>query len=125
MLLFRLLLQDISDCFCFNYFKRVTRCLRVACRKSGFEDCKRLIDCGHGSDYGSLVGNPTWNEWIQNVNSTACFNEDGFPYGIHAKVVHLTFEDRILTRYLYSFFWGFQVLIFYRSTFSAKLFFII
>ncbi|PWA98503.1 cyclic nucleotide-binding transporter 1 [Artemisia annua] len=101
-------LQDISDCFCFNCFKRVTQCLRVACRKSGFEDCKRLIDCGHGSDYGSLVRNPTWNDWIQNVNSTACFNEDGFPYGIHAKVVHLTFEDRILTRYLYSFFWGFQ-----------------
>ncbi|GJW41995.1 zinc finger, CCHC-type containing protein [Tanacetum coccineum] len=86
----------------------VTQCLRVACRKSGFEDCKRLIDCGHGSDYGSLVGNPTWNDWIQNLNSTACFREDGFPYGIHAKVVHLTFEDMILTRYLYSFFWGFQ-----------------
>ncbi|PON80560.1 Ion transport domain containing protein [Parasponia andersonii] len=46
--------------------------------------------------------------WKENVNSTACFTEQGFAYGIYNKAMTLTTEKNIITRYVYSLFWGFQ-----------------
>lgn len=90
--------------------KRVNQCLRNSCHNSGFENCKKFIDCGHGNDLVSFKGDPKRNDWIKHVNATACFSEDGFSYGIYVKAVNLTAMDSIVTRYVYSFFWGFQVL---------------
>ena len=90
--------------------KRVNQCLRNACHNSGFENCKKFIDCGHGNELGSLKGDLKRNDWMKHVNSTACFTEDGFSYGIYVKAVNLTAKNSIVTRYVYSFFWGFQVL---------------
>ncbi|KAI7756344.1 hypothetical protein M8C21_020139 [Ambrosia artemisiifolia] len=67
-----------------------------------------LLDCGHRNDFGSFKADPMWNNWKQYVNSSACFDEDGFPYGIYVKVANLAAENSIITRYIYSFFWGFQ-----------------
>ncbi|GJW63896.1 RNA-directed DNA polymerase, eukaryota [Tanacetum coccineum] len=59
-----------------------------------FENCKKLIDCGHGSEFGSLAENPEWNKWKENNNSAACFIKDGdFHYGIYAEAVNFTAEN--------------------------------
>ncbi|KAI3724114.1 hypothetical protein L2E82_35880 [Cichorium intybus] len=88
--------------------QRVNQCLRDACRNSGIENCVKFIDCGHGNDTRIFEGYNKWKDWKENVNSTACFTENGFPYGIYVKAVNLTAENSIITRYVYSFFWGFQ-----------------
>ncbi|KAJ0467021.1 putative cyclic nucleotide-binding domain, Ion transport domain, rmlC-like jelly roll [Helianthus annuus] len=93
----------VGSCWYLFGLQRVNQCLRDACHNSEFRNCKELIDCGHGVDLGSTQSN-----WKQNVNASACFEEDGFPYGIYVKAVNLTAENSIITRYIYSFFWGFQ-----------------
>ncbi|KAD7477307.1 hypothetical protein R6Q59_007130 [Mikania micrantha] len=98
----------VGSCWYLLGLQRVNQCLRDACHKSGFRSCKNLIDCGHGRDFGSFEGDQISKDWKQNVNASACFNEDGFPYGIYVKAVNLTAESSIITRYIYSFFWGFQ-----------------
>lgn len=47
-----------------------------------------------------------------NVNASYCFQEDDFYYGIYRSAVNLTTQDRVVTRYMYSLFWGFQVISF-------------
>ncbi|KAL8245913.1 hypothetical protein R6Q59_007129 [Mikania micrantha] len=98
----------VGSCWYLLGLQRVNQCLRNACRKSGLEKCKKLIDCGHGGDFGTAERNQTMKDWRQNVNASACFDENGFPYGIYVKAVNLTTEGSIITRYIYSFFWGFQ-----------------
>ncbi|PWA82825.1 hypothetical protein CTI12_AA041140 [Artemisia annua] len=98
----------VGACWYLFGLQRVNQCLRRACHNSGFENCKKFIDCGHGNDFGSFEGDPKRNDWTKHVNATACFSEDGFSYGIYIKAVNLTATDSIVTRYVYSFFWGFQ-----------------
>ncbi|CAL5442540.1 unnamed protein product [Camellia sinensis] len=86
---------------------RVNQCLRNACRDSGMKSCTKFIDCGHGNNIGSFKSDATWTNWTNNDNATACFN-GGFSYGIYVQAVNLTTEQSIITRYIYSFFWGFQ-----------------
>ncbi|KAL8202024.1 hypothetical protein R6Q57_011171 [Mikania cordata] len=95
----------VGSCWYLLGLQRVNQCLRDACHGSGFKSCKNLIDCGHGGDFR---GDQILKDWRQNVNASACFDEDGFPYGIYVKAVNLTAESSIITRYIYSFFWGFQ-----------------
>ncbi|KAL4578819.1 hypothetical protein LXL04_014950 [Taraxacum kok-saghyz] len=87
---------------------RVNRCFRDVCRNSTIADCRRFIDCGRGTDYGGFEGNPEWNVWKQDENSSACFTGDGFNYGIYMTAVNLTTENSFITRYVYSSFWGLQ-----------------
>ncbi|EXB62298.1 hypothetical protein L484_022186 [Morus notabilis] len=88
--------------------QRVNQCLREACHNSGIEFCMRFIDCGDGSATKNFLNDPTWDGWKNNVNSSACFTEEGFPYGIYNRAVNLTTQNSIITRYVYSLFWGFQ-----------------
>ncbi|MFQ6632711.1 hypothetical protein Gotur_010466 [Gossypium turneri] len=84
--------------------QRVNQCLRNACGNSNIRNCKEFIDCGSGPS-------PNRNElqiWTNNSNVSACFTEDGFSYGIYVPTVNLTTEPSIVTRYVYSLFWGFQ-----------------
>ncbi|TKY44876.1 cyclic nucleotide-gated ion channel 20 [Spatholobus suberectus] len=88
-----------------HQFKRVNQCLRDACAKAHFGDeCTKFIDCGHGlAEKYNVI-------WTNNSNANACFTEDGFPYGIYLKAVNLTADHNVITRYVYSSFWGFQSL---------------
>ncbi|KAK1406402.1 hypothetical protein QVD17_41699 [Tagetes erecta] len=99
----------VGSCWYLFGLQRVNQCLRDACRNSGFnsglEKCNKLIDCGHGHRSMRDEMNPMWE---QNVNASACFDKDGFPYGIYVNAVNLTTENSVITRYIYSFFWGFQ-----------------
>ncbi|XP_023737453.1 probable cyclic nucleotide-gated ion channel 20, chloroplastic [Lactuca sativa] len=101
----------IGSCWYMLGLLRVNRCLRDSCHDSRIMDCKRFIDCGRGNDYvyRGFEGNlEIWNEWKEDGNSSACFSEDGFNYGIYMTAVNLTTESSFITRYVYSSFWGLQ-----------------
>ncbi|PKI53439.1 hypothetical protein CRG98_026129, partial [Punica granatum] len=85
--------------------QRVNKCLRDACGPVGL--CE-FMDCGHGDKIGKFSSNTTWGSWKNNTNATGCFTQDGFDYGIYEKAVNLTTKGSIVTRYVYSLFWGFQ-----------------
>ncbi|XP_007010887.2 PREDICTED: probable cyclic nucleotide-gated ion channel 20, chloroplastic isoform X3 [Theobroma cacao] len=84
--------------------QRVNQCLRNACHDSNILNCEEFIDCG----YGHTSNRTELPSWKNNANASACFSEDGFPYGIYIQTVNLTTERSIITRYVYSLFWGFQ-----------------
>ncbi|KAL0357622.1 UNVERIFIED_CONTAM: putative cyclic nucleotide-gated ion channel 20, chloroplastic [Sesamum calycinum] len=88
--------------------KSVNRCFRDACRNSNITRCMDFIDCGHGNDYGDFENDPAWELWKTNENATACFWKDGFDFGIYENAVNLTTHKSLVTKYVYSFFWGFQ-----------------
>ncbi|XP_024973474.1 probable cyclic nucleotide-gated ion channel 20, chloroplastic isoform X1 [Cynara cardunculus var. scolymus] len=98
----------VGSCWYLLGLQRVNQCLRDACHNSGIESCMKFLDCGHGTDFQKFEVDPNWKSWKDNGNSSACFSEGGFPYGIYVKAVNLTTENSIITRYVYSFFWGFQ-----------------
>ncbi|XP_031105525.1 probable cyclic nucleotide-gated ion channel 20, chloroplastic [Ipomoea triloba] len=95
----------VGSCWYLFGLQRVNQCLRDACHDSQIEHCRDFIDCGH-----SYSRDFSWHNWTTNVNATACLNKDykdGY-YGIYGQAVNLTTKDSIVTRYVYSLFWGFQ-----------------
>ncbi|CAJ2667231.1 unnamed protein product [Trifolium pratense] len=88
--------------------QRVNQCLRSACKKTYFHECSKFIDCGHGGSEYYHQNETNLNNWRKNENASACFTEDYFEYGIYLKAVNLTTKHNVLTRYVYSSFWGFQ-----------------
>ncbi|CAH1419616.1 unnamed protein product [Lactuca virosa] len=78
LLTFVLASHFIGSCWYMLTIMRMNRCLRDVCNNSTITDCRKFIDCGRGNDYG------------------------GF------EAVNLTTEKSLLTRYVYSFFWGLQ-----------------
>ncbi|RZC17223.1 putative cyclic nucleotide-gated ion channel 20, chloroplastic [Glycine soja] len=84
--------------------QRVNQCLRKACQHSNITGCSTFIDCGsdRASDQSEL--------WNKNVNATACLDSSSgaFPYGIYVHVVPLTIETRVVKKYVFALFWGFQ-----------------
>ncbi|KAH0891527.1 hypothetical protein HID58_053956 [Brassica napus] len=102
LLTFMLAGHVIGSCWYLLGLQRVNQCLRDACGNSSFE-CKQLIDCGRENRTEVL------HAWKINVSANACFQEDGFDYGIYLKAVNLTSNcTRWYRRYSYSLFWGFQ-----------------
>ncbi|KAL5142791.1 putative cyclic nucleotide-gated ion channel 20, chloroplastic [Glycine soja] len=89
--------------------QRVNQCLRDVCQKviKEHNECAKFIDCGHGQAEENQ-NNPTLHNWRSNSEASSCFTEDGFPYGIYNKAVNLTADQNVITRYVYSSFWGFQ-----------------
>ncbi|KAG8388507.1 hypothetical protein BUALT_Bualt02G0132800 [Buddleja alternifolia] len=93
--------------------QRVNRCFRNACNDSNINvsRCSNLIDCGHGNenDYRRFENDSTWDLWKTNEYATACFWKDGnFNFGIYEDAVNLTTRSSVVTRYVYSWFWGLQ-----------------
>ncbi|KAM4114378.1 hypothetical protein ACJW30_04G064300 [Castanea mollissima] len=110
LLTFMLSGHVVGSCWYLFGLQRVNQCLRVACGNSGLASCTSFIDCGVGknSKHFSNDTNSTWNSWKDNVNASACLTKDGFSYGIYETAVYLTMEPSIITRYIFSLFWGFQ-----------------
>ncbi|AEE75994.1 unnamed protein product [Arabidopsis thaliana] len=102
LLTFMLAGHVVGSCWYLFGLQRVNQCLRNACGNFGRE-CQDLIDCGNGNS--SVLVRATWKD---NASANACFQEDGFPYGIYLKAVNLTNHSNLFTRYSYSLFWGFQ-----------------
>ncbi|KAL3512454.1 hypothetical protein ACH5RR_025171 [Cinchona calisaya] len=109
LLTFVLSSHVMGSCWYLFGLQRVNQCLRDACRQSGIPRCREFIDCGHGTDYAEFEIDPIRNQWRNNDNATACFGGGGnFSFGIYAQAVNLTTEGSVVTRYVYSLFWGFQ-----------------
>lgn len=101
----------VGSCWYLFGLQRVNQCLRDACHHSGLGTCMKFIDCGHGTNIEDFKAETTWNKWTRNANASACFGpfgQGGFSYGIYGQAVKLTTERSIITRYIYSLFWGFQ-----------------
>ncbi|CAI9767400.1 unnamed protein product [Fraxinus pennsylvanica] len=97
----------VGSCWYLFGLQRVNQCLRDACRSSNIPGCREFIDCGRGHELNDY-NNSTREQWKSNINATACFWEDSFPYGIYTHAVNLTTKQSATTRYVYSLFWGFQ-----------------
>ncbi|BFG26279.1 hypothetical protein CerSpe_125530 [Prunus speciosa] len=106
LLTFMLAGHVVGSCWYLFGLQRVNQCLRNACHASEIPHdlCMRFIDCGFGR---SFTSEPAWDNWKNNGRANACFDEDGFSYGIYTKAVKLTTADTV-TSYVYSLFWGFQ-----------------
>ncbi|XP_010247506.1 PREDICTED: probable cyclic nucleotide-gated ion channel 20, chloroplastic [Nelumbo nucifera] len=92
---------------------RVNQCLRDACDAYGMENpsrvgyCREFIDCGRGDPKKEPI--QEWGKWKNNINASGCFSKDStFDYGIYKQAVNITRKSSIITRYIYSLFWGFQ-----------------
>lgn len=94
----------------FLLLQRVNQCLRDACNSTSLApNCSSLIDCGRGISIEQIDQNR--KNWSNDLYSNDCFNKDGhFQYGIYQQAVLLTTNNSIVKRYIYSLFWGFQVL---------------
>ncbi|KAK6148242.1 hypothetical protein DH2020_019154 [Rehmannia glutinosa] len=108
LLTFVLASHVVGSCWYLFGLQRVNQCLRDACHKSKITRCMEFIDCGHGDDFVEFQKDPTWDQWQNNNNATACFGQNGFAYGIYENAVELTTKQNLVTRYVYSLFWGFQ-----------------
>jgi len=78
-----------------------------------------LIDCD------SNVGNISAALWSENKSAVGCLNatSGAFSYGIYADAVPLTIETDVIIKYVYAFFWGFQVcIVLLVSSFSCNLY---
>ncbi|KAK8966741.1 hypothetical protein KSP40_PGU006573 [Platanthera guangdongensis] len=109
LLMFVLAGHVVGSCWYLFGLQRVNQCLRNACFDSKKPSCLPFVDCGSGNFTGTVNSPANWTDWLTNPNASACFSKDGdFEYGIYQQVVSLTTKHSVVTRYVYSLFWGFQ-----------------
>ncbi|XP_061355806.1 probable cyclic nucleotide-gated ion channel 20, chloroplastic isoform X1 [Gastrolobium bilobum] len=103
LLIFMLSGHVVGSCWYLFGLQRVNQCLRDACHKSNIDGCIALIDCGHASPQTSAL-------WINNTDAIACLDSgsSSFSYGIYASAVELTTETKVVNKYVFALFWGFQ-----------------
>lgn len=108
LLIFVLAGHVVGSCWYLFGLQRVNQCLRNACADSQLR-CKEFIDCGRGDSVAKFQGDIQWKFWKNNTNATSCLTTEGpFNYGIYGEAVKITTLPSIVTRYIYSLFWGFQ-----------------
>ncbi|KAL7153596.1 hypothetical protein ABFS83_04G180100 [Erythranthe nasuta] len=110
LLTFVLASHVVGSCWYLFGLQRVNQCFRNACRDSDMvtDKCMQFLDCGHGETTERFGDEPTWDQWRNNINATACFGQGGFDFGIYQNAVNLTTHRSPVIRYVYSLFWGFQ-----------------
>lgn len=109
LLMFVLAGHVVGSCWYLFGLQRVNQCLKNACSDSKNSSCVSFIDCGSGHFDEKIDSHSDRSEWQNNPNASACFSKNGvFQYGIYQNAVDLITEDSVVTRYLYSLFWGFQ-----------------
>ncbi|KAL5730975.1 hypothetical protein ACHQM5_003746 [Ranunculus cassubicifolius] len=81
--------------------QRIKECLRNVCAMSKLR-CTTFIQCGSGKNNVRANFENNWRDV-----SSYCFEENLFNYGIYEGVIELSY-NHFLTKWTYSFFWGFQ-----------------
>ncbi|KAL3724907.1 hypothetical protein ACJRO7_029991 [Eucalyptus globulus] len=105
LLMFVLAGHVIGSCWYLLGLQRVNQCLQEACKR----DLCRFINCGDGDKIQEFqTYGASWDDWKTNLKAAACFNRGNFDYGIYQNGVLLTQEESVVTRYVFSLFWGFQ-----------------
>ncbi|XP_039156466.1 probable cyclic nucleotide-gated ion channel 20, chloroplastic [Eucalyptus grandis] len=107
LLMFVLASHVVGSCWYLLGLQRVYQCLQEACEPA---DLCKFLDCGHGDKIKGFGKNESvWKMWKTNPKAIDCFNPRGdFKYGIYENSVPLTREESVVTRYVFSLFWGFQ-----------------
>lgn len=109
LLIFILVGHVVGSCWYLFGLQRVNQCLRDACTVSNITGCLKFIDCGDGTI--NFNDSKSWPDWLKNTNGTNCLdtvNKPLFQYGIYSSAVPLTTTHSVMTKYIYSLFWGFQ-----------------
>ncbi|KAL6493463.1 hypothetical protein OROGR_032242 [Orobanche gracilis] len=88
LLMFVLASHVVGPCWYLFGLQRVNQCLRNACHNSNITRCMEFIDCGHDGPTSRTI-----------TMQVLVFNENA---------VELTTRYELVTRYVYSLFWGFQ-----------------
>ena len=105
--------KDFDYLYC--QLQRVNQCLRNACSTAkNIPNCSELIDCGDGTI--NPKDNHARSLWLKNEQGINCLHGDNktvFEYGIYSSAVPLTTTHSVMTKYIYSLFWGFQVFNFF------------
>ncbi|XP_019431384.1 PREDICTED: probable cyclic nucleotide-gated ion channel 20, chloroplastic [Lupinus angustifolius] len=110
LLIFMLSGHVVGSCWYLFGLQRVNQCLRNACHKADIPECLKYIDCGHGHSQNNPF-DVTLVLWHNNTDAMNCLkppSDGGFEYGIYANAVPLTMETKVISKYVYSLFWGFQ-----------------
>ncbi|XP_024641834.1 probable cyclic nucleotide-gated ion channel 20, chloroplastic isoform X1 [Medicago truncatula] len=99
-----LIFHVVGSCWYVFGLQRVNQCLRDACHHSNLLGCSYLIDCD------SKAGNISATLWSKDKGADACLNatSGAFSYGIYANAIPLTIETKVINKYVYALFWGFQ-----------------
>ncbi|KAH9290364.1 hypothetical protein KI387_034481, partial [Taxus chinensis] len=114
ILMFILAGHVVGSCWYLFGLQRVNQCLRDVCHyatDSSRRNCSMFLDCGHGERIGIFNQSTDWMVWINNENATDCLkgiSAVNFTYGIYSYAVPVTMESSVITKYIYSVFWGFQ-----------------
>ncbi|XP_031497575.1 probable cyclic nucleotide-gated ion channel 20, chloroplastic isoform X2 [Nymphaea colorata] len=101
----------VGSCWYLFGLQRVNQCLRDACKDSKIAGCPTFIDCGRSNNnIDEYTDNSDWKSWNGSSFAINCFDikSGSFQYGIYGTVVSITTQGSIITRYIYSLFWGFQ-----------------
>lgn len=112
LLIFILAGHVVGSCWYLFGLQRVNQCFRDACNNATImmrTQCLKWIDCGDGTEFSPNDENRKW--WLNNTNGTDCLqgaNSSVFTYGIYSTTVPLTTTHSVITKYIYSLFWGFQ-----------------
>ncbi|KAJ1698706.1 hypothetical protein LUZ63_007218 [Rhynchospora breviuscula] len=109
LLMFVLAGHVVGSCWYLFGLQRVNKCLRDTCASFNMTLCSSLIDCGRGGDFENS-SQQFKQQWINYGPSNNCLDTstNQFSYGIYQQAVLLTTEHSVITRYIYSLFWGFQ-----------------
>ncbi|XP_078165406.1 putative cyclic nucleotide-gated ion channel 20, chloroplastic isoform X2 [Carex rostrata] len=111
----KIALHYLRGYFIFDLFlvlplpQRVRQCLLDTCGSFNKTLCSSLIACGTGGDIDNFR-QQFRQQWRDYDKSSNCLDStsDQFSYGIYQLAVPLTTKDSVITRYIYSLFWGFQ-----------------
>ncbi|XP_057446741.1 probable cyclic nucleotide-gated ion channel 20, chloroplastic isoform X2 [Lotus japonicus] len=110
LLIYMLASHVVGSCWYLFGLQRVNQCFRNACHSSSVPGCLRFIDCGIDHDRNYLQG-PKSEQWNNNTDAIACWGSPStgsFDYGIYGNAVPLTTKTDMVTKYVFSLFWGFQ-----------------
>ncbi|KAL2613027.1 hypothetical protein R1flu_024719 [Riccia fluitans] len=99
----------VGSCWYLFGLQRVNQCLQDKCRISE-DGCEiSYLDCGDNTDSDGGFSDER-NFWINTTQlGTMCLggNPDFF-YGIYTMGVQVSMERKVIYKYIYSLFWGFQ-----------------
>ncbi|XP_061355812.1 probable cyclic nucleotide-gated ion channel 20, chloroplastic [Gastrolobium bilobum] len=104
LLIFMLSGHVVGSCWYYLGLLRVNRCLQHAWDNLNITGCQTFNKCDRAFHQISAL-------WINNTDAIACLNStpDNNPYyGIYVNAVELTIETKVVKKYVYALFWGFQ-----------------
>ncbi|KAG6553137.1 hypothetical protein Mapa_005196 [Marchantia paleacea] len=109
LLMYLLAGHVVGSCWYLFGLQRVNQCLQDNCRDEN--GCELFfLDCGDNTSPDFTYDDPKRVFWIANTDvGSNCLGPDpSFAYGIYVMGVQVAMEKKVINKYIYSLFWGFQ-----------------